>query len=99
MTADPKISQATAAPQPTPTAVPAAPTAERRPVRAETHGDVRVDDYFWLREKSNPEVIRYLEAENAYTEAVLAPTGALQEKLYQEMLSRIQQTDLSVPYT
>ena len=55
------------------------------------------DDYFWLREKSNPEVIKYLETENAYTEEVMKPTKALQETLYKEMLGRIKQTDLSVP--
>src|SRR5262249_28856356 len=54
--------------------------------------------YAWLREKENPDVIRHLEAENAYTEAMLKPTEAFQEALYQEMLSRIQQTDLTVPY-
>ena len=62
------------------------------------HGDRRVDHYAWLRQKENPEVIAYLEAENAYTDAILRPTEQLQEKLYQEMLGRIQQTDLSVPY-
>jgi len=62
------------------------------------HGDRRVDHYAWLRNKGNPEVIAYLEAENAYTDAILKPTETLQEKLYQEMLGRIQQTDLSVPY-
>jgi oligopeptidase B len=63
------------------------------------HGDIRVDDYFWLRddERKDPEVIAYLEAENAYTKAVMQPTEALQEQLYREMLGRIQQTDLSVP--
>jgi oligopeptidase B len=77
---------------------PSAPAAKK--IRTETtlHGDTRVDDYAWLREKENPEVIAYLEAENAYTDAVLKPTEAFQETLYQEMLSRIQQTDLSVPY-
>jgi oligopeptidase B len=75
-----------------------APIAERRPVEHRLHGDLRVDDYAWLREKENPEVIRHLEAENAYTQIVLQPSEAFQEKLYQEMLSRIQQTDLSVPY-
>jgi oligopeptidase B len=74
------------------------PVADRKPVEQVIHGDTRVDNYFWLREKENPEVIRYLEAENAYTDAVLRPTEPLQETLYQEMLSRIQQTDLSVPY-
>src|SRR5690242_13994197 len=77
---------------------PSAPVAKKTRTETTLHGDTRVDDYAWLREKENPEVISYLEAENAYTDAVLKPTEALQEKLYQEMLSRIQQTDLSVPY-
>src|SRR5262249_47664485 len=62
------------------------------------HGDTRIDNYAWLREKENPDVIAYLEAENAYTDSALKRTEAFQEELYQEMLSRIQQTDLSVPY-
>ncbi len=62
------------------------------------HGDRRVDHYAWLRQKENPEVIAYLEAENAYTDAILRPTETFQETLYQEMLGRILQTDLSVPY-
>jgi len=62
------------------------------------HGDRLVDDYAWLRDKNNPEVIAYLNAENAYTDAVLRDTERFQEKLYQEMLGRILQTDLSVPY-
>ena len=62
------------------------------------HGDRRVDHYNWLRHKESPEVLAYLEAENAYAEAVLKPTEDFQENLYQEMLGRIQQTDLSVPY-
>jgi len=61
------------------------------------HGEVRVDDYFWLREKTNPEVTAYLEAENAYTTQKMKHTEALQDKLYQEMLGRIKETDLSVP--
>src|SRR5712692_739757 len=77
---------------------PQPPVAARKPVEHRLHGDLRVDDYAWLREKDNPDVIRHLEAENAYTKAVLQPTEAFQEKLYQEMLSRIQQTDLTVPY-
>src|SRR5882757_4709700 len=77
---------------------PQPPLAARKPVEHCLHGDLRVDDYAWLREKDNPDVIRHLEAENAYTKAVLQPTEAFQEKLYQEMLSRIQQTDLTVPY-
>lgn len=73
------------------------PVAARRPKVLEAHGETRVDDYFWLRERDNPEVIAYLEAENAYTDAQMAHTAALQEKLYQEFLSRIKETDLSVP--
>jgi oligopeptidase B len=79
-------------------AQPTPPVAERRAHVDTLHGDVRRDDYFWLREKSDPAVRRYLEAENAYARQVLAPTAALQERLYREMLSRIKQTDLSVPY-
>jgi oligopeptidase B len=77
---------------------PAPPLARREPLEQLLHGDRRVDHYAWLRQKGAPEVTAYLEAENAYTEAVLRPTEAFQEKLYQEMLARIQQTDLSVPY-
>src|SRR5713226_5268182 len=77
---------------------PKPPVARRDPVEHLLHGDRRTDDYAWLRQKENPEVIRYLEAENSYTDAVLKPTEAFQEKLYQEMLGRILQTDLSVPY-
>jgi oligopeptidase B len=74
------------------------PVARREPVEHVLHGDRRVDHYAWLRHKENPEVIAYLKAENTYTDAILKPTEALQEKLYQEMLGRILQTDLSVPY-
>jgi oligopeptidase B len=77
---------------------PRPPAALRKPAEHVLHGDRRTDDYAWLRQKENPEVIRYLEAENSYTDAVLKPTEAFQEKLYQEMLGRILQTDLSVPY-
>ena len=78
--------------------VPKPPLARREPVELVLHGDRRLDDYAWLRHKENPEVIAYLEAENAYTDAFLKPTEPLQEKLYQELLGRILQTDLSVPY-
>jgi oligopeptidase B len=74
------------------------PSARSKPIEHVLHGDRRVDYYAWLRQKANPEVIAYLQAENAYTDAVLKPTLGFQEKLYQEMLGRIQQTDLSVPY-
>ncbi len=74
------------------------PAAKKIPRESILHGDARVDDYYWLREKENPEVIAYLEAENAYTQAVMEPTKALQETLYEEILGRIKETDLSVPY-
>jgi len=67
-------------------------------VETVVHRDRRVDHYAWLRQKENPEVIAYLEAENAYTDAILRPTESFQDALYQEMLGRILQTDLSVPY-
>src|SRR5256885_4068313 len=78
--------------------VPKSPAARGEPVEHVLHGDRRVDHYAWLRDKENPEVIAYLKAENAHTDAILKPTEPFQEKLYQEMLARIQQTDLSVPY-
>lgn len=74
------------------------PTARKHPKTSLMHGDERVDNYAWLRNKTDPEVLEYLEAENAYTAAVMKPTEELQELLYQEMLARIQQTDLTVPY-
>lgn len=74
------------------------PLAVKKPRTDVLHGDTRVDDYFWLREKANPEVVSYLKAENAYAEQMLATTKPLQEQLYKEMLGRIKQTDLSVPY-
>jgi oligopeptidase B len=61
------------------------------------HGDRHVDNYFWLRDRSDPEVISYLEAENRCTEDAMASTKPLQERLYHEILGRIQETDLSVP--
>ncbi len=73
------------------------PVARKAPHETKIHGYTLKDDYFWLREKSNPEVISYLEAENAYTEEVMKPAKPLQETLYKEMLGRIKQTDLSVP--
>src|SRR5258708_429041 len=78
--------------------IPKPPIARREPMEHALHGDRRVDHYAWLRDKQNPEVIAYLEDENAYTDAILKPTEPFQEKLYQEMLGRILQTDLSVPY-
>ncbi|WP_026441442.1 S9 family peptidase [Pseudacidobacterium ailaaui] len=80
--------------------IPSITPPRARASRKETtvHGHVLVDDFAWLREKDNPETIAYLEAENAYTAAVMEPTAGLQEKLYREMLSHIQETDVSVPY-
>lgn len=74
------------------------PKAEKIPYVHSLHGDERIDPYFWMRDRQNPAVIAYLEAENAYTEAVMQHTQPLQTTLYKEMLSRIQETDLSVPY-
>src|SRR5215207_2199728 len=75
------------------TTPPAPPVAKKVPRTIEVHGTKLSDDYFWMRDKKNPEVISYLEAENAYTNAMTKQTAALQEKLYKEMLSRIKQTD------
>jgi len=74
------------------------PSARKVPKSLELHGDTRVDDYGWLRDKTNPETIAYLEAENAYAEAMTKPTLALQKTLYDEMLGRVKQTDVAVPY-
>ena len=82
----------------TPIGVPArAPLARVVPKIDTLHGEVRRDDYFWLREKTNPEVVAYLEAENAYVEAGTAHTKPLQEQLYKEMLGRLKETDQAVP--
>lgn len=72
-----------------------APVAAQHPKDVTVHGDTRIDDYFWLREKDNPEVRAYLEAENAHTEAALAPAAALRDTLYQEMRARIKEDDVS----
>jgi oligopeptidase B len=74
------------------------PVARRVSRDAAVHGETLADDYFWLREKTSPDVAAYLEAENAYADSVMAPTAPLQEALYREMLARIKETDLSVPY-
>ncbi|HEV2672874.1 MAG TPA: S9 family peptidase [Gemmatimonadales bacterium] len=87
------------APAPSPTA-PALtpPVAAVRAHRFDEHGTVRTDPYYWLRERSNPEVIKYLEDENAYTTAVMAHTEALQNRLYDELKGRVLQNDQSVPF-
>jgi oligopeptidase B len=78
--------------------LPAPPIAKKVPKVTEINGHRFVDDYYWLRDKQNPDVRAYLEAENAYTDAVMKPTEGFQKKLYDEMLSRIKETDVEVPY-
>ena len=74
------------------------PSAKKVRKATTLHGQPWADDYFWLRDKANPDVAAYLEAENAYTDAVMGPTAVLQESLYKEMLGHIKETDVSVPY-
>ncbi len=74
------------------------PSAPRRPVTVVRHGESFTDDYAWLRDKDDPAVREYLDAENAHADAVLESTRPLQQQLYDEMLGRIKETDLSVPY-
>jgi oligopeptidase B len=77
--------------------VPTPPEAARRRIEATHHGVQRVDDYEWLRAKDDPEVIAYLEAENAYTEARTEHLADLRTDLFEEIKARTQETDLSVP--
>ena len=72
--------------------------ADKNPKTTKIHDQTLVDNYFWLREKTNPKVLAHLEAENAYAEAVMKPTAPLQATLYKEMISHIKETDDSVPY-
>ncbi|HYN41457.1 MAG TPA: DUF1028 domain-containing protein [Thermoanaerobaculia bacterium] len=74
------------------------PSAKKVPKVTEIHGEKLVDEWFWLRDKQNPDVKAYLDAENAYTDAVTAPGEALRQRLYDEAVGRIKETDLSVPY-
>jgi len=74
------------------------PVAPKQPKVIQMNGEEFTDNYFWIREKSNPEVLKYINAENAYADQMLAHSKDLQTKLYNEMLSRIKETDLSVPY-
>ncbi len=74
------------------------PRPPKKPHKMEIHGHVRIDDYYWMNERDSKEVLDYLNAENAYTEAVLKHTKEFQESLFKEMVGRIKQTDLSVPY-
>ncbi len=74
------------------------PVAEKIKKELTIHGQTRIDNYYWLNERTNPKVIDYLKAENVYAEAMMKPTEGLQEKLYNELVGRIKQTDMSVPY-
>ena len=74
------------------------PLAKSVPFEMTTHGDTRVDEYYWMRDRGNPEVIEYLNAENAYREKIMKATEPLQERLYEEIVSRIKKDDSSVPY-
>src|SRR5947209_17434905 len=73
------------------------PRAPRRPTELHAHGDTRVDDYFWLRDRDDPEVRAYLEAENAYTAAATAPRATRREELFEELRAHVQETDASAP--
>ncbi|HUC06333.1 MAG TPA: hypothetical protein VL961_13090, partial [Acidimicrobiales bacterium] len=77
--------------------MPTAPMAPQRPHTLTAHGHARSDPWFWLRDREDPAVLAYLEAENAYTDEVLAHLGTLREELFEEMKARIKETDMSVP--
>ena len=96
MDAEPRYSEAMSVSHTT--ALPQPPVARREPASLSLHGHSLSDDYGWLRNKESQEVTAYLEAENAYAEAWMAPTRPLQETLYREMLSHIKETDESYPY-
>jgi oligopeptidase B len=74
------------------------PIAKKIPKELTKHGDTRIDNYYWLNERENPEVISYLNAENAFTKESMIKTVALQDEIYNEIIGRIKQTDISVPY-
>ena len=73
------------------------PQAKRIPVTRSVHGDERVDEYAWMVDTSDPDLVAHLEAENAHTEAAMAHLADLREQLFQEIKSRVKETDLSVP--
>ena len=75
-----------------------APDAKKISKELSIHGDTRIDDYYWMKDRENPEVLKYLEAENEYTTEVLKETEELQQTIYDEIVGRIKQTDMSVPY-
>ncbi len=74
-----------------------APIAKKQPKTLEKHGDIRIDNYYWLCDRNSPDTLAYLNAENAYAEAQTDHTKEFRQTLYEEMLGRIQETDLSVP--
>lgn len=74
------------------------PVAPKIPKVLETHAHQRVDQYYWMNDRENPEIIAYLEAENAYTKSVMAPTEDFQTELFEEMKGRIKEDDQTVPY-
>jgi len=76
----------------------AAPTAKKNPKKLEKHGDVRIDDYYWMNDRENPEVIAHLQAENTYYNSLTAHTKEFQKSLFAEMKARIKEDDASVPY-
>jgi oligopeptidase B len=78
--------------------VPTVPVADKRPVELERHGHVRIDDYFWLNQREDPNVLGYLEAENAYADYQLESSAGLRSRLIDEMKSRIKEDDESAPY-
>ena len=78
--------------------LPQPPVAKKIAKELTLHGLTRSDEYYWLNQRENPEVIAYLQAENSYTDAVMKPTAQLRETMYKEMVGRMQQTDMSVPY-
>jgi oligopeptidase B len=73
------------------------PAAKKAPHKVELHGETRVDDYYWIKDKKNADVIKHIEAENAYTATMTKPLEPLREKLYKEMVGRIKETDREVP--
>jgi oligopeptidase B len=77
--------------------VPVPPVAKVIPFELEKHGHTRIDPYYWLKERENPEVLAYLRAENEYAEAVMAHTEALQQRLFEEIRARVKESDVSAP--
>ena len=73
------------------------PTAPKRPYEITQHGQTRIDNYYWMRDRSDPEVLKYLHAENDYLEEIMGHTKSLQETLYAEMKRRLKETDSTVP--